>query len=197
MYCNYCRALNPNDAAYCSACGRTISRALNTGEAETLKVAKPQGVRPLSISIIGWFCLIGSVFGALLLLSNSSLLPGKQLPLFFWGFFFFGASAYLIYIALKAAGIVAAVGLLKLRQWGLFLAISLQCLAVVNIALLLVIPANRSRFQQSMDTMFASRTHTPAPFPFPIWKLFAIQLVPVFVTLWFLITRKQAFTRST
>ena len=25
MFCNYCRALNPNDAVYCSACGRTIS----------------------------------------------------------------------------------------------------------------------------------------------------------------------------
>jgi hypothetical protein len=25
MFCNYCRALNPNDATYCSACGRTIS----------------------------------------------------------------------------------------------------------------------------------------------------------------------------
>jgi hypothetical protein len=24
MYCNYCRSLNPNDAVYCSACGRTI-----------------------------------------------------------------------------------------------------------------------------------------------------------------------------
>lgn len=25
MFCNYCRALNPNDATYCSACGRTIA----------------------------------------------------------------------------------------------------------------------------------------------------------------------------
>src|SRR5271157_1085514 len=25
MFCNYCRALNPNDAVYCSACGRTIT----------------------------------------------------------------------------------------------------------------------------------------------------------------------------
>lgn len=24
MYCNYCRALNPDDSSYCSSCGRTI-----------------------------------------------------------------------------------------------------------------------------------------------------------------------------
>jgi RDD family len=29
MYCNYCRALNPKDAIYCSACGRTISTVPN------------------------------------------------------------------------------------------------------------------------------------------------------------------------
>ena len=28
MFCNYCRQLNPNDAVYCSACGRDIAAAL-------------------------------------------------------------------------------------------------------------------------------------------------------------------------
>ncbi len=43
MYCNYCRALNPNDAVYCSKCGRTISRTLNSDEAdaETHKATGP------------------------------------------------------------------------------------------------------------------------------------------------------------
>lgn len=35
MYCNYCRSLNPNDAVYCSACGRTISLASETHESQT------------------------------------------------------------------------------------------------------------------------------------------------------------------
>ena len=32
MFCNYCRALNPNDAVYCSACGRTITFSVSHGE---------------------------------------------------------------------------------------------------------------------------------------------------------------------
>jgi hypothetical protein len=34
MFCNYCRALNPNDAVYCSACGRTINPSLESGKVE-------------------------------------------------------------------------------------------------------------------------------------------------------------------
>jgi hypothetical protein len=34
MFCNYCRALNPNDAVYCSACGRTINPSLESGKLE-------------------------------------------------------------------------------------------------------------------------------------------------------------------
>src|SRR5258708_1438280 len=30
MFCNYCRALNPNDAVYCSACGQTIRVSAET-----------------------------------------------------------------------------------------------------------------------------------------------------------------------
>jgi len=32
MFCNYCRAPNPNDAVYCSACGRTINPSLQSGK---------------------------------------------------------------------------------------------------------------------------------------------------------------------
>jgi uncharacterized RDD family membrane protein YckC len=34
MFCNYCRAPNPNDAVYCSVCGRTIKLAPDKTEAE-------------------------------------------------------------------------------------------------------------------------------------------------------------------
>ena len=32
IYCNYCRQLNPNDAIYCSACGRTIRISIEKAE---------------------------------------------------------------------------------------------------------------------------------------------------------------------
>jgi hypothetical protein len=153
--------------------------------------------RPLSITIIGWFLLIGSALAPLGLLFNSAFFSGVQLPLYFLGFFFFGRSAFLILILWMTAQIVAAVGLLKLKNWGLLATIGLQCLTVVNAALLVGIPANRARFQQIMETISTStnsRMPQPVPFVFPIWIGFASSLPIVFVILWFLITRRQAFT---
>lgn len=155
--------------------------------------------RPLSITIIGWFLLVGSAITPLSLLSYSAFFPGVQLPLCFLGFFFFGRSAFLILFVWMAVQMVAAVGLLKLKNWGRLAAIGLQCLAVINAALLLGIPANRARFQQLMETMTASlnaRMPQPVPFVFPAWIGFASSLPIVFVILWFLIARKQAFTSA-
>jgi hypothetical protein len=61
------------------------------------KVTKPQRVRPLSVSIIGWFMLVNAVFGPLALLSNSFFFAAKQFPHLFLGFFFLAPNAYLIY----------------------------------------------------------------------------------------------------
>jgi hypothetical protein len=95
-----------------------------------------------------------------------------------------------------AAQMAAAVGLLKLRNWGLFSAIALQCLGAINAALLLVIPGHRAKFQQIMETMMASmnaRLPQPAPFEFPMWMGLAAVFPMALVVLWFLITRRHAF----
>jgi len=153
--------------------------------------------RPLSITIIGWFLLVGSVFTSLYLLVYSAFFSGVQLPLFFLGFFFSGRSASLMLMVWMAAQMFGAVGLLKLKNWGLLVTIGLQCMTVLNTALLLGIPANRARFQQIMDTMTASMNALmpqPVPFAFPMWIGIASSLPLVFVILWFLVTRKHAFT---
>ena len=158
-----------------------------------------QRARPLSITIIGWFLLVGSAFTPLYLLFYSRFFPGVQFPLFFLGFFFLGRSAFLILIVWMAAQMVAAVGLLRLKKWGLFTTIGLQCLAVMNVTLLVGFPANRARFQQFMETIIASinaRMPQPAPFVFPMWIGIVSSLPIVFVILWFLIARKQAFTSA-
>jgi hypothetical protein len=155
--------------------------------------------RPLSITIIGWFLLVGSALSPLFLLFYGAFFPDAQMPLFFLGFFLFGRSAFLILFVWMAVQIVAAVGLLKLKNWGRLTTIGMQCLTVVNSALLLGIPANRARFQQLMDTMTAfmnARMPQPVPFVFPMWVGIAISLPIVFVILWFLIARKQAFTSA-
>jgi hypothetical protein len=162
-----------------------------------------QRLRPLSITVIGWFLLVGSALAPLGLLFNKALFSGVQFPLYFLGFFLLGRSAYSIVAVWMTVQAVAAVGLLKLKKWGLFATIGLQCLTLLNALLLLVIPANRERFQQIMVTMVNSmneRMPYPAhqvPFVFPMWLGFAISIPMIFVVLWFLVTRRTAFHSET
>lgn len=158
-----------------------------------------QSERPLSITIIGWFLLIGSALAPLGLLMNRALFPGVQIPFYFLGFFLFGSSAYLVFIVWMAAQMAAAVGLLKLHNWGRVTAIALQCLGAINAGLLLVIPGHRAKFQQVMEAMMASmnaRMRQPAPFVFPTWIGYGMAFPMILVILWFLITRRQAFNSA-
>jgi hypothetical protein len=152
--------------------------------------------RPISISIIGWFLLVGSVFAPLSLWFDSIILPGVEFPICMFGVFVFGRSAMLILVLWMAVQAISAVGLLKLKNWGRLATILLQCLGMINIALMFGIPANRARFQLLMESAAASmsaRLPHPVPFTFPMWIGFAAS-IPVFVAvLWFLATNKQAF----
>ncbi len=94
---------------------------------------------------------------------------------------------------------VAAVAMLKLKKWGLFATIGLQCLAGVNAALLMGIPGHRARFQQMMETMTASmnaRLPEPVPFVFPAWIGLAMAFPVILVILWFLVARRRAFASA-
>ena len=156
-----------------------------------------QGARPLSITIIGWFLVIGSGLAPLGLLFNRAFFPGTQLPFYFLGFFVFGWGGYLALILWAAAQIVAAAGLLRLKKWGLFATIGSQCLAAVNAALPMVIPGQRARFQQVMEAMTASvnaRLPQPAHFVYPAWIGLAMAFPVTLVILWLLITRRHAFS---
>ena len=166
--------------------------------------------RPLSISIIGWFLLVTAAFASFSLMLSSQFLKGAQFPMYFLGHLFFGRATYGILIVWSAAQFVAAIGLLRLKRAGLVATVALQCLAIVNVALLAVIPGARAKYQQAFDTMMATMnanmpqftvgngsTHTAVnPFSFPAWAagLFSIPLV--LVILWFLITRRHAFARA-
>jgi hypothetical protein len=152
--------------------------------------------RPLSITIIGWFLIIGSLMVPPILLFDHALMPSTQLPFFFLGFFFSGGSGFVILVAWMAVQLVAAVGLLQLRNWGRLWTIGLQGMAILNCALLVGIPGNRTRFQQLMEAMTASmnaRSAYPRSFVFPMWIGFAASLPFVVVILWFLYAERGAF----
>lgn len=158
-----------------------------------------QIARPLSITIIGWFLLVGSAIAPLGLVMNRALFPDVQVPFYFLGFFLFGSNAYLVFAGWIVAQMTAAVGLLKLKRWGWFASIATQCLGALNGALLVVLPGHRARFQQIMETMTASmnaRLAQPAPFVLPAWIAFAMGFLMVLVILWFLISRRKAFASA-
>lgn len=152
--------------------------------------------RPLSISIIAWFLLIGSAFGPLSMLYSRTVFHGVQIPLCFLGIFLVGWTAFLTMLVWMAAQMIAAVGLLKLKNWARLTTIGLQFLGILNVVLMVGIPANRLRFRHFMDAAMASMNQQmpqPMPFTFPVW-LGIVASLPLFVViLWFLITRKQAF----
>jgi hypothetical protein len=152
--------------------------------------------RPLSITIIAWLLLAGCAFAPLCLWFDSVILPGARIPVYFLGFFVFGRTAILILLVWMAIQAVAAVGLLKLREWGRLTTIALQCLGLVNVALMLGVPAQRAKFQLLMDSMMASVEPSmaqPYALTFPMWIGFALSIPIFLLILWLLVTRKKAF----
>jgi hypothetical protein len=167
-------------------------------EMPSANLGAPTLGRPLSITIIAWFLLIGSAFAPLGLLYSHAMFPTLQLPLCFLGFFVFGRVAVLISLVWVTVQVIAAIGLLRLRNWARITTIGLQCLGFVNTVLVVGISGNRTRFQQIMDSMIASmnlRTAQPISFTFPVWLGWIVSLPIFFVILWFLITQKPAFVK--
>jgi hypothetical protein len=138
--------------------------------------------------------LITGALAPLFLVFNSSFYSGVKLPICFLGFFFYGRSATLIFLAMTAAQLAAATGLLKLKRWGLFATIGPQCLTLLNFVLIVGIPANRLRFQEIMDAMRSSmdsRMHHTYSFQFPVWIGMVGSLPIIFAILWFLVAERR------
>lgn len=152
--------------------------------------------RPLSITIIAWFLIVASAISPFSLWYMHAMFHGTPIPMFFIGFFVSGSPAILILLFWMAAQVIAAVGLLKLRNWARLATIGLQVLGVVNVLLVVGVPAHLARFQRIMNSAVASmnlRTPQPLPAGFPVW-IGMVASLPLFcVILWFLVTRKRAF----
>jgi hypothetical protein len=144
---------------------------------------------------------VGSPFAPLCLLFDSVLFPGVQIPLCFF-FFLSGRSTILMLCVWMAIQAMAAVGLLKLKNWGRLTVISLQCFGLLNTALMFGIPANRARFQLVVESVAASMNTSMSmpqsvPLSFPMWIGLAASIPIFLVILWFLVRQKQAFTPTT
>ncbi len=162
---------------------------------DVVGVTERESSRPLSISIIAWFLLIGGAVCILCLPFAANFFPDHTIPFCFMGFFLAGRIALVVFFIWMAVQMGAAVGLLKLKEWGRVLAISLQVLGILNSLLTFGVPANRARFQQIMESMTSSMTapmSQPPPFVLPAWYG-VVGIFPILLILWFLVARKDAF----
>jgi len=152
--------------------------------------------RPLSITIIGWYLIIASALGPLSIAFTGTFFPQFRLPLFFLGFFLFGPGAYLLLIVWMTVQVVAAVGLLKLKSWGLYTTIALQGLALLNMVMMVVFPTNRLRFQEIMENFrfsVSGQMYQSMPMS-PMWIGLLGSLPIIVVILFFLISQRKYFT---
>jgi hypothetical protein len=163
-------------------------------EISGVRFGPDQRARPLSITIIGWYLIISSAFAMLSVVFANILF--SRLPLFFLGLFLFGPGAYLLLSVWMTVQVVAAVGLLKLKSWGLYATVALQCLALLNMVMIVAIPANRLRFQEIMESFrFSAGGQMYQSMPmFPMWIGLLGSLPIIVAILFFLISQKKYFS---
>jgi uncharacterized membrane protein (DUF2068 family) len=163
--------------------------------------AFPRVKRPLSISIIGWLLAATSVLA----------LPTPLLgfPMLFMGFLVTGWKVTLFMLTWCIVQGIAGVGLLRLRSWGRTLSICLFSFGLLNVAAMAVRPGAITRLEQMNADMQARMQAKMGLPPTGLPTAFPPQFTHVFMwfgvvfgigftalQLWFVITRKDAFTAA-
>jgi hypothetical protein len=144
-------------------------------------------VRPLSISIIGWWSVLGGV---------CCVIPAvMQLPAFVAGAIVTGWGATLLYAVFAAVNFYIGRGLLALRERARILAIAFYGLGIVNVAVLELVPGRYERLLEYERTLMPATAQQP---PIDLGGVFfqaihVMVVLLVLVVIGFLIRRKQAF----
>jgi hypothetical protein len=144
--------------------------------------------RPLSISVIGWFYVIGGV---------AALIPViARLPLFVAGFVLTDWKAGLGYMILGVGGAYLGWELLKLEERARKLLIAYVGVTTVHGILITVVPSLQTKMIALQNSIRPSST----PPVMQNQTLLAFSLVGgiafATVIIWFLVKHKQAFTRT-
>jgi len=159
----------------------------------TATAAPPSG-RPLSITIIAWLLLAGSLLIPLgLFLHPVAILFTKMLT---------GWSAMMLLLVLAALQLFLGVGLLKLRERARIAAIAYYAFTFANTCVFYLAPGARSRLMAFLDAqesmfpwvrLFEAQTRIQFD-PIPSLVLGSISgLLVLALPVYFLITRKSAF----
>lgn len=159
--------------------------------------------RPVGVTIIGIFLLIGGVFSMFLWPLYRVMFPELRPYGMFFGLFLRDFPAVLSTMVVAGATAAAGWGLLKLKNWARLLTICLQVITVFNIAITFLIPASRAHFTAILDEYQAAAMKSlPGPngtraalpgMQFSVWVGMAWVLPIAVVIVWYLITRKRVF----
>jgi hypothetical protein len=154
----------------------------------TEAAADGPGGRPLSVSVIAGFMLLGGVIcigGAL------SPFPGMM-----FGLIFTGWSARALYLGFAAIEIGLGVGLLRLNPLSRVLAIAMFAFGILNSALFAVLPGHAERLRAVLDSMPFTMPPPSGYDPFAsITASIVMGSLVSAIPIWFLIARRQAFTK--
>lgn len=144
--------------------------------------------RPLSIVVIGWWLMVAAFFVL------PSMLLG--LPAMFLGGILHGWTARLFYLAFGAISFYAGRGLLRLDVLSRKVAIGYFLFSAFNALLFYVVPGNYDLMLQSLPKWFfpGPSPHAAQGFTFGIWFGVMVTIVGIVVPLWFLVTRRAAFS---
>jgi hypothetical protein len=151
------------------------------------RIGPYSGGRPLSITIIAGFLMLGALSLPLFLVF--------QFPMMFLGFFFTGPAAALIILTYATVQAALAYGLWELKPWGRSLSMYYFNFAIFNAVISVILPGAESRYEQMIAAIQSTMNLPAAPAQphFPLWIALFFSLPFIGIQLWFLIASKPAF----
>jgi hypothetical protein len=142
--------------------------------------------RPLSISVIGWYLLISSVFVAAMAV--------LRMPAFVFGAVITGWGGLAVYTLFAGAQIYLGTGLLHLQEQARLGTIGYFCFTVLNSVL--TVPGSAAKMQilqREMPRLFPAGV--PMQYPQPIWVFVLMGVAFVAIPIWFLVRQRAAFVK--
>ncbi|HWZ83290.1 MAG TPA: hypothetical protein VNW47_11725 [Terriglobales bacterium] len=187
--------VNQQFATVPAALGATPSPAILQPGSPIIPVAPPAARRPLSITIIAWFLLVGCLFIPLnFFLHTPAILFTKIVT---------GWAAVLYFVTFAALSLYIGVGLLRLKPSARTVGVTYYGFFIVNLAVFYFAPGASSRMadlMQRSQALFPWAPQQQSSLLFDPTRLLlmgaSIGLISLALPLYFLVTRKQAFEKA-
>lgn len=155
--------------------------------------------RPLSLTILAWFMLVGCLFVPMSIVLRS--------PAVFLTKVVTGWPATLYYLAIAVVGLYVGIGLLRLKPLARSVGVAYYGFFFVNKAVFYLAPGGRTRMLDLIQKSLSSFPWVQAEYwqnqvapQFNTTRFFAmgacLGLAGILVPIYFLVTRKQAFERA-